>query len=233
MNESVGLTLPKTVTLTMRKIVGFKFADYTYTGKPCMPAVQMGIYKVRKDHTIHYKGCYYSVPIKTYVNDKSICFVEQKQDMLLIYNQETGKQIGRHKIPKEKGKFILEPGHHVVNTYKYPELESRIYKQLGQDEFIRDYLQAMRQERPRYYCDSLRLILKHMSCTPKILLRETIMEMVTEQIFNPQILMECLHNKQLKQSRVAPKLDQEAHFATREAIQVEKSDINLYNQIMA
>jgi transposase len=208
-----------------------------YKGTPKMPTIKMGVYSVRKDNTIHYKGCFYSVPVRTYVNDKSFCYVEEKEGLLLIYSQQTGKQIGVHKIPDEKGVFMVQPGHHIQNPYKYPELEERIYNYLGKDDFIRSYFEYMRKDRPRHYCDALRLILQNMSLVGLDLLRQTIIEMATEQIYNPQILLECVRNKQVRAAMsdewITDELSKEHHLSTRLEIEVEKSDINLYNKIMA
>lgn len=210
---------------------------HPYSGTPKLPTGQMGIYTVRKDNTIHYKGCFYSVPVRTYINDKSECYVEEKDGMLLIYSQQTGKQIGMHKIPIEKGEFVLQPGHHTVNQYKYPELEERIYKHIGKDDFVRTYLQCMRKERPRHYCDSLRLILQNMTSVGVNTLRDAIIEMASEQIYNPQILIEYVWNKQSRMGitddclniGINPDILSSRQFE----ITVEKSDINIYNKLMA
>lgn len=208
-----------------------------YKGIPKMPAVRMGEYAVRKDNTISYKGCFYSVPVKTYVNDRSICYVEEKEGFLFIYSQQTGKQIGMHKVPEEKGEFILQLGHSFINQYKYPELEDRIYKYIGKNDFIQEYFQSMRKDRPRYYCDALRLILVNMSILDTSILHETIIEMATEHIFNPQILIECAQNKQLRSGikKDCPGIEMPANSPRPSLyeIEIEKSDINFYNKIMA
>lgn len=208
----------------------------SYKGMPKMPAVKMGEYVVRKDNTIYYKSCFYSVPVKTYINDKSFCYVEEIDGILFIYSQQTGKQIGMHKIPIEKGTFVCQPGHHIINQYKYPDLEERIYKYLGKEDFIRDYFKSMRKDRPRHYCDALRLILVKMELIETRVLRDTIIEMAIEHIFNPQILIECAKNKQLhlnmKNERISTMIQGDEHCLITPEMNIEKSDINLYNKIM-
>ncbi|MGL4493269.1 MAG: IS21 family transposase [Tannerellaceae bacterium] len=208
-----------------------------YQGAPKQPTVEMREYVVRKDNTISYKGCFYSVPVKTYINDKSVCYVEEKEGLLLIYNQQTGKQIGMHKVPEGKGEFILQPGHHTENQYKYPDLESRLYKYVGKEDFIQTYLGMMRKDRPRYYCDALRHILANMDYIDAAVLKETIIEMATEQIFNPHILIECALSKSLRQNMNTDCTDIELQSdqggVTHYEMEVDRSDIKTYDRIMS
>ena len=68
------------------------------------------------------------------------------------------------------------------------------------------------------------------------ILRDTLIDMATEQIYNPQILIECAQNK--KSRLIAKKgcsdvdLCDENHLSKRFDMKVEKSDINLYNKYM-
>ena len=223
--------IPSEVLLVEREFLN------PYNGTPKLPKVQMQTYAVRKDNTIHYRGCYYSVPVKTYINEKSVCYAEEKNGILLIYSQQTGKQIGLHKIPTEKGEFMLQPGHHIPNQYKYPELEERIFRHIGKEDFIRTYFQCMRKDRPRHYCDALRHILHHMTMIEVDILRHALIEMATEQIYNPQILIECAENMKARSTvtidGISTEMSNGNHLSRRFEMEVEKSDINLYNKLMA
>lgn len=207
-----------------------------YNGKPMMPSLQMEKYTVRIDNTINFRGCFYSVPTKTYINKKTCCFVEVKNDAMLIYNHDTGKLIASHKVSKEKGNFVAQPGHQIVNQYKYPELEQKVYKQIGADDYIRQYFASMRKDRPRHYCGALRHILKNIERYDASLVRDTLLELAIEQIYNPQILLDCIQTKQLRKYGKPSDLDnypEQAGSINNYAINVDKSDINVYNSIMS
>ncbi len=53
-----------------------------YVGIPTAPKDEMREYKVRKDNTINYRCCYYTVPTGSYINRSTTVFVEERMQML-------------------------------------------------------------------------------------------------------------------------------------------------------
>lgn len=89
----------------------------------------------------------------------------------------------------------------------------------------------MRKDRPRHYCDSLRLILQNMTSIGAENLRTAIIEMASEQIYYPQILIEYVWNRQnwtgLKDDSLNMEINPEGLSTKQLEMTVEKSDINI------
>lgn len=101
---------------------------------------------------------------------------------------------------------------------------------------IRQYFASMRKDRPRHYCGALRHKLKNIERYDASLVRDTLLELAIEQIYNPQILLDCIQTKQLRKYGKPSDLDnypEQAGSINNYAINVDKSDINLYNSIMS
>lgn len=206
-----------------------------YIGRPCRPVNTIKPYLVRKDNTISYKSNYYSLPIGTYTSKGVICYVEEQEEKLIIYSQESGKVITTHKKTTGKGSFIRSTTHRGLSKNKNSDNEAKVLAYLKEKEIVSVYLTKLRKNKRRYYRDNLNYLVNHMKeCTPKVLL-ETIAECEIEQLFNTKDLIEITTKKEYLRKIKKPEItgdindidfDREYNFIP------EKASIETYKDII-
>lgn len=116
---------------------------------------------VRKDNTIWFKGNRYSVPLGTYDGtEKEVEIQLVLDDILIISELETKKELARHTLSQEKGKLIKNNNHSRDRSKgidKYIETVSALFNNpVG----AKEWLEIIRQEKPRYIRDQLQAIQK-------------------------------------------------------------------------
>jgi len=129
-----------------------------YYGTPMMPERGMKAYKVQKINTVCYKGNDYSLPSGTYKNQDSKVWVDIRDGSIDIYDMETGKQIAHHTISTEKGQYIKDPSHRREVHISQRQHEESILQYCKHDDLLILWLVKVKEARPRYYDDALRLL---------------------------------------------------------------------------
>lgn len=132
------------------------------TGHPSMPENGMKEYKIHKNNTISYHGCEYSLPSGTYKRPSGFVWVNVCGNVLEIYDGETGKQLARHLVPEERGKYILDPSHRKLHPVSMSHKEAAIIDYGNGDPLAIRWLENMKQNKRRYYMDNLRTFLSEM-----------------------------------------------------------------------
>jgi len=133
-----------------------------YYGKPEMPRKDMKAYKVYKTNEISYCGNEYSVPTRTYQNAESRVWVNAHDNILEIYSADTGKQIAVHPISSEKGQYIVDPAHRKIHHISIGKQEQAILEYCNYDNLVRMWLDNLREDKPRYYKDNIRILFSEM-----------------------------------------------------------------------
>lgn len=133
-----------------------------YTGTPSLPARQMMEYTVHKHNIISCKGNDYSVPLGTYKGQGTKVWASIKEDVLEIYDKESGKQIASYKIPKGKGHYVVNPEHRKVHHIQKDKLETEILEYCGFDNLALEWMINLKEDKPRYYGQNLRELAKGM-----------------------------------------------------------------------
>ena len=129
-----------------------------YSGVPAMPQRTMKEYKVHKTNTISYQSCEYSLPSGSYKGDKSFVWVNITGDLMEIYDGETGKQVARHMISSERGKYVRDPSHRKQHPVPMSKQEASILEYCNFDELAVSWMDNLKRDRKRYYMDNLRLL---------------------------------------------------------------------------
>lgn len=116
---------------------------------------------VRKDNTVFYEGNRYSVPTGTHNIHKEVR-LEIKEDELWIYDIFEDVLFARHKVSLEKGRLIQNNNHLRNKEEKIKALQSRLLARLaeisGDQEKAGEFLEGIRQEKPRYVRDQYKII---------------------------------------------------------------------------
>lgn len=133
-----------------------------YYGKPEMPQKGMVMYKIHRNNAISYRGCEYSLPSGSYKNQGSFVWVDVKESALEIYDGETGKQIAKHMISDERGKYVLDPAHRRNHPISLSKREQAIMEYCNYDPLAQLWLENLRNDKSRYYHDNVRILSSEM-----------------------------------------------------------------------
>jgi transposase len=114
---------------------------------------------IRKDNTIRYKSNRYTLPQGTYDGTEKYADLEATTDgVLIIYNQQTKKEITRHEISYEKGKLIKNNDHRRDMSRKINEYVEKILLFLPQTLQSRVFVDKLREHKSRYIRDQLQIV---------------------------------------------------------------------------
>ena len=126
---------------------------------PVKPEPEYREYNVRRDHTIRYKGNYYSLPRGSYQGDGSVVRICVKEDKLIITNS-SGESLAEHFIPQTKGGYVSSIDHWKIPDMSGSELYDHVLCGLGNTETAITWMQLLADKKRRYLKDNL-VALKH------------------------------------------------------------------------
>lgn len=121
------------------------------------PCTEMVTTPVRKNNTIRYHSCRYSVPVGTYNRFQTV-LVKEDDGQLLIYNPD-GLFIDAHVLATTPGELVTNRNHARDHSDKIQKLWAEAMIALGQSPQAEQYLMHIRKARGRYIRDQLQLIL--------------------------------------------------------------------------
>lgn len=117
------------------------------------------VYQVRKDNTVPISGSKYSVPVGTYKGPDTYVKVKKSDDgYIVIYDNETGAEIARHKAAKSPGELKKNTDHKRVKSSKIPELMDEVASSFSNPTLAKEFFVKIREAKPRYIRDQLLLI---------------------------------------------------------------------------
>lgn len=162
-----------------------------YLGTPQPPKQEMREYCVRKDNTISYHCCYYTVPSGTYKNVGTRVMVEEQDGRLHIYSKETGKTLAIHPLSEVKGTLVSDPSHKTVRGEGITEKEQKLREYIGDTDALDLFLAGIYQGKPRYYSSNLSYIIKQMDSYSPEVLREGLAKCLASKAYNARMLIEA------------------------------------------
>lgn len=133
-----------------------------YTGHMERPAGQGRPYNVRRDNTISYKGCFYSLPLGTYAGDDTkVLLVEPTDKEIEIYSPSTGEFLISYQVSLIKGKHITKP--ELSRTTKADPSDAEnvltgMFRSDASQNMMRSYLELIKEKQPRYYNAGVRVL---------------------------------------------------------------------------
>lgn len=136
-------------------------------------------YTVRKDNAISWKGNFYALPLGTYKGRGSQVCIKKENDNIVI-SDLADKELCRHPIASGKGQVVTNTNLRRDKSGAIEEIIGQVSKMFDDPQIARQYLEAIRGEKPRYIRDQITLI------------RQTI-EKNDQQTVN-EALAYCCHN---------------------------------------
>jgi hypothetical protein len=114
-------------------------------------------YTLRKDNTISWKGCFYSVPAGTYKGRGCKVAVHTENGCIIISDLQ-GKEICRHTIALSKGQKVTNTDHCRNKAAAINELIELVCALLDNAQQGRVMLAAIRLHKPRYIRDHITVV---------------------------------------------------------------------------
>lgn len=163
-----------------------------YTAKIEKPASQGRPYTVRRDNTISYHSCFYQLPKGTYEGDGTLVrVVEVGNNRIEIYNVLTGEFIIEYTVSAISGKHIEKPELLTRDSRDASSEERDLLERYEANPRLRqrlmNHLESIRQDRPRYYNASVRVLSELFPQLPDTIasqLLDTLMENKTVNAFD-------------------------------------------------
>jgi len=150
---------------------------------PVKPDPEYREYNVRRDHTIRYKGNYYSLPRGSYQGDGSVVRLYVKEDKLVITNA-SGDSLAEHLIPQTKGGYVSSVDHWKIHDISSSELYEQVLGGLGNTDGANTWIQLLADKKRRYLKDNL-VSLKHsIDRYDKEILNKTLDICIDRSIYN-------------------------------------------------
>lgn len=199
---------------------------------PVKPEPEYREYIVRRDHTIRYKGNYYSLPRGSYQGDGTVVRLYIKEDKLVITNA-TGDNLAEHLIPQTKGGYISCVDHWKIPDLSSSELYEQVLNGLGNTDEANAWIQLLADKKRRYLKDNL-VSLKHsIGRYDKEIIMRTLDVCIDKSIYNATGFADIA--KTLYR-QVAVKVDPVKRDMTtlrKIAMEPQTRDINSYQSIMS
>lgn len=115
-------------------------------------------YQVRKDNTVVYRSNRYQVPFGTYHPGLRAC-LQERDGKLRIANPETGELYVTHSIPSGSGNLVRITNPERRKGIRAAQMQEKVLQKLHGYAGASDFLERIREEKPRYVTDQMRAIL--------------------------------------------------------------------------
>jgi hypothetical protein len=141
--------------------------------KAAEPVNDLVTYNVRKDNTVAYRGNFYTLPLGTYQGRKTTILLNQVDEQLNLYSMDK-TLLTTHQLSSGKGELVRNTDHRRDKSGTSAQVQEQAYLLLGSDQKAGMYLDLLRKDKPRYYHDNLRAIIKGAKQTPVELIRQSL-----------------------------------------------------------
>ena len=143
------------------------------------------LYQVRKTNEIAYKSNFYTLPQGTYQGSETKVRVREKDQHIYIYTSgEDNQLICSHQLSNEQGKTIINNNHKRDTSKSIDQMMEKITGSFSDHKQAHDYLQAIREQYPRYIRDHLLVISKAVNENKPQVLEKTLQYCIEYQLYN-------------------------------------------------
>lgn len=159
-----------------------------YSGIMEAPQSNARPYVVRRDNTISYRGCFYSMPIGTYAGDHTrVMVVEPSDKEIEVYSYDTNQFLISYAVSTIKGRHITKP--ELSRTSKADPLEHEtalrgLFREDRDIQALDGYLSELKEAKPRYYSASVNVLFRLFSQLTEAMRGKMLGHMVRNNIQN-------------------------------------------------
>lgn len=151
--------------------------------KAAKPDSGLITYNVRKDNTVAYRGNFYTLPLGTYQGRKTTILLSEAEGQLQLYAMDKSL-LAIHPVACGKGELVRNSDHGRDKSNSSVQHHQKVYLLLGSDEKASMYLELLRKDKPRYYHDNLRAIIKGTQDIPGEFIRQSLTFCLENGLYN-------------------------------------------------
>jgi transposase len=205
-------------------------------GKAKKPDVGLSTYNVRKDNTVAYRGNFYTLPLGTYQGRKTTILLSATEGQLKLYSMDK-TLLTAHLLSSGKGELVRNSDHVRDKSSSFAQRHQQVYRLLGSDEKATLYLDLLRKDKPRYYHDNLRAIIKGTKDIPAEFIRQGLTFCLENGLYNGTGFCEVAMNYQkMKLKNNNPKINiavtDTSVLDNSEGMSVQTSNIKTYENLI-
>ncbi len=173
-----------------------------YRDTPEKPLILLPGYKVRKDNTVAYKGNFYSLPIGTYKDADTTVLLDDKGNTLDLLS-DVNTLVASHKIPLGKGVLVRNTDHCREKSKTLQQRYELLLNAFGNTPESQSYLADLENDKPRYFHDNIREILKAINNANDRVKTETLNFCIENKVFNGYRFAEVLAHLQNEEKQIS------------------------------
>lgn len=141
------------------------------------------VYNVRKDNTIAYRSNFYTVPLGTYQGRKTTILLSQDDGTLNLFSMDN-TLIATHPVSIGKGELVRNSDHSRDKSKSFHESTQQVLQLLGGDEKGQLFLDLLRKDKPRYYHDNLKTIIKGTKDISSDIISKSLLFCLENKVYN-------------------------------------------------
>jgi len=201
---------------------------------PVKPEPAWQLYTVRKDHTVSYKGNFYSVPQGTYQKGVQVRLTPIEEQLHI--HDDQGILLCRHQLAAGKGQAVINRNHKRNRAAGIDQLITATAARFAAPDKARQYLEAIRKQKGRYIRDHLQAIAEAIAGVDASLAGAVLETCVRENYLSATLFRELLHfqlrqaEKEVPDTNLAKVILLDPHSARKAAIQPDTSSLDTYEQ---
>jgi transposase len=153
------------------------------TTKASKPDIGFTIYNVRKDNTVLYRSNFYTLPLGTYQGRKTTILLSETEGQLNLYAMDQ-TVLTTHPVSSAKGELVSNSDHKRDKSNSSVQKHQHVYLLLGSNQEAALYLDMLRKDKPRYYHDNLRAIIKGTKDIPHEFIRQSLTFCLENGLYN-------------------------------------------------
>lgn len=189
---------------------------------------------VRKDNTITYQGNRYALPLGSYEPDRYV-ELKEEENMLAVLDSDTGAEIIRYPLSKEKGRLFKNSNCRREKDKGIDAYLKEVANLLNDSPDAYRFLELVRQAKPRYIRDQLKIIKDNCADRTKPVTEQALQFSLKHKLYSATDLVDAMNyftgqnKKELSEHKVSPEikpLDEMAHSVLK--TQVEIRDFAVY-----
>lgn len=185
---------------------------------------------VRKDNTIPYNGCFYSLPQGTF-NKSPEVMIWQKEDELIIHDSDD-KFICKHTVASGNGKNVINTDHKRDKSASINQLIQQTAALFDNTGLATQYFELLRKDKGRYIRDHIQAIREAITGQNKDHANLVLQRCMEEKYLSANMFKELLLIKQKESQSEGPSIGEvkllDPSSATKAAIKPDKSDLGTY-----
>lgn len=189
---------------------------------------------IRKDNTIIYQGNRYALPLGSYAPERKV-IVKENEGILIISNEDNEQEIISYPICLEKGQLLKNSDCRREKNRGIEAYLQEVLHILNDSLEANKFLSLVREEKPRYIRDQLKIIKDHSTGKSPELIQKALNYCLQNKLYGATDFVDALNHFKGSHNPVEPKRSiennvQPLHEIDRSIFktQVEIRDMNIY-----